>query len=81
MSTDPLDLLVHDEAAGLTVVRDGDVAIITYDQPESPVNTLNSRLGAAFTQLFIRLETDASLVGAVLLSGKADSWVAGADIA
>ena len=75
------ELLLQDEGAGLTVVRDGDVAVITYDQPDSPVNTLNSRLGAAFTQLFARLETDASLVGAVLLSGKTDSWVAGADIA
>lgn len=65
---------------GLSVSIEGGVAIIVYDQVNSPVNTLNSRLGPEFEQLFSRIASDHTITSAVLLSGKTDSWIAGADI-
>ena len=73
-------LLMEDVVTGVSLsVHDG-VATIRYDQPHSPVNTLNTRVGPVFEQIFARIEQDASIVGAVLVSGKADTWIAGADI-
>ncbi len=73
-------VLLEDIATGLSLsVHDG-VATVRYDQPDSPVNTLNTRVGPVFEQIFARIEQDASIVGAVLVSGKPDSWIAGADI-
>jgi 3-hydroxyacyl-CoA dehydrogenase / enoyl-CoA hydratase / 3-hydroxybutyryl-CoA epimerase len=67
-------------AVGLGLTVEQGVAIITYDQPASPVNTLNTRVAPAFEQLFSRIEADDSIAGAVLVSGKTDTWIAGADI-
>ena len=81
MTTSPEAVRVLDDAAtGITLsVLDG-VAIVRYDQPDSAVNTLNTRMGSVFERLFTRIEQDPSIVGAVLVSGKPDSWIAGADI-
>ena len=81
MTTSPEAGRVMDDAAtGITLsVLDG-VAIVRYDQPDSAVNTLNTRIGPVFERLFTRIEQDPSIVGAVLVSGKPDSWIAGADI-
>ncbi len=81
MTTSPEAVRVMDDAAtGITLsVLDG-VAIVRYDQPDSAVNTLNTRMGSVFERLFTRIEQDPSIVGAVLASGKPDSWIAGADI-
>lgn len=81
MTTSPEAGRVMDDAAtGITLsVLDG-VAIVRYDQPDSAVNTLNTRMGPVFERLFTRIEQDPSIVGAVLVSGKPDSWIAGADI-
>ena len=81
MTTSPEAVRVMDDAAtGITLsVLDG-VAIVRYDQPDSAVNTLNTRMGSVFERLFTRIEQDPSIVGAVLVSGKPDSWIAGADI-
>ena len=74
------DLLMEDAVTGVSLsVHDG-VATIRYDQPHSPVNTLNTRVGPVFEQIFARIEQDASIVGAMLVSGKPDTWIAGADI-
>ena len=73
-------VLMEDAANGISLsVRDG-VATVRYDQPDSPVNTLNTRVGPVFEQVFARIEQDATIVGAMLISGKTDSWIAGADI-
>ncbi|AMW05752.1 fatty acid oxidation complex subunit alpha FadJ [Gemmatimonas phototrophica] len=75
-----MHVLFEDAETGLVLsVQDG-VALISYDQPQSPVNTLNSRIGPVFEQCFARIERDPTIVGAVLVSGKPDSWIAGADI-
>ncbi len=56
------------------------IAVITLDLPGSPVNKFNRGLKDEFVALFDRLERDLNVRAAVLLSGKKDSWIAGADI-
>jgi 3-hydroxyacyl-CoA dehydrogenase/enoyl-CoA hydratase/3-hydroxybutyryl-CoA epimerase len=65
-------------ALSLEVV-DG-VALATFDLPDSPVNVLGAPAATAFAQLLDRVERDASINSCVLLSGKEDGWIAGADI-
>ena len=72
--------VIADAETGLTLTIVQGVAIVTYNQPSSPVNTLNSRVAPVFDRLFTRIEQDASIAGAVLVSGKSDPWIAGADI-
>ena len=62
-----------------TEVQDG-VAVITIDLPNEPVNKFNRQVKEEFVALFDRLERDLNIRAAVLLSGKKDSWIAGADI-
>ncbi|HEY3257912.1 MAG TPA: 3-hydroxyacyl-CoA dehydrogenase NAD-binding domain-containing protein, partial [Gemmatimonadaceae bacterium] len=56
------------------------VAVITIDLPNETVNKLNRAVKDEFVALFDRLEHDLNVHAAVLLSGKKDSWIAGADI-
>jgi 3-hydroxyacyl-CoA dehydrogenase/enoyl-CoA hydratase/3-hydroxybutyryl-CoA epimerase len=60
-------------------VSDG-VAVITFDLPEEPVNKLGRAVKDEFVALVTRLERDTSVYSAVLISGKPDIWIAGADI-
>ena len=62
-----------------TEIDDG-VAILTFDLPNESVNKFNRQVKDEMLALFDRLEKDASVKAAVLLSGKKDIWVAGADI-
>jgi len=62
-----------------TEVVDG-VAVITIDLSNEPVNKFNRAVKEEFVALFDRLERDLNIRAAVLLSGKKDSWIAGADI-
>ena len=68
---------VHD-ALTLEIV-DG-VAVVTFDLADSPVNVLGAAAARAFGAVLDRLERDPTIRAAVLLSGKPDSWIAGADI-
>jgi len=60
-------------------VRD-DIAVVTFDLPDASVNTFTRAAREEFTALLERLERDASLHAAVLLSGKPEVWIAGADV-
>jgi 3-hydroxyacyl-CoA dehydrogenase/enoyl-CoA hydratase/3-hydroxybutyryl-CoA epimerase len=62
-----------------TEIDDG-VAILTFDMPNESVNKFNRQVKDELIALFDRLEKDPSVKAAVLLSGKKDIWVAGADI-
>ncbi|MDP9177724.1 MAG: fatty acid oxidation complex subunit alpha FadJ [Gemmatimonadota bacterium] len=62
-----------------TEIQDG-VAVITIDLPNEPVNKFNRAVKDEFVALFDRLERDLNIHAAVLLSGKRDSFIAGADI-
>jgi 3-hydroxyacyl-CoA dehydrogenase / enoyl-CoA hydratase / 3-hydroxybutyryl-CoA epimerase len=62
-----------------TEIVDG-VAIVTLDTPGEKVNKLNEALIEEFSALLDRLESDDSLQGALLVSGKEENFIAGADI-
>jgi 3-hydroxyacyl-CoA dehydrogenase/enoyl-CoA hydratase/3-hydroxybutyryl-CoA epimerase len=56
------------------------IAIVTIDLPDEPVNKVTAGLRAEFGELFGRIESDTMVKGIVLVSGKPDTWIAGADI-
>jgi 3-hydroxyacyl-CoA dehydrogenase/enoyl-CoA hydratase/3-hydroxybutyryl-CoA epimerase len=58
----------------------GDVLVVTIDQPNEPVNTLSTALAAEFEEIFVRVTGDLLIKGLVLISGKPDVFIAGADI-
>jgi 3-hydroxyacyl-CoA dehydrogenase / enoyl-CoA hydratase / 3-hydroxybutyryl-CoA epimerase len=60
-------------------VEDG-VAVVTFDLPNSPVNTLSPETGEAFGALLTRAEQDPAVQAVVLISGKKDHFIAGAKI-
>jgi 3-hydroxyacyl-CoA dehydrogenase/enoyl-CoA hydratase/3-hydroxybutyryl-CoA epimerase len=62
-----------------TVIEDG-IAVVTFDLTGEPVNKLSDAVKVEFEALLIRLRDDAAIRAAVLISGKSDSFIAGADI-
>ncbi len=56
------------------------IALVTFDLPGEPVNKLSNAVKVEFEALLIRLRDDADIKGVVLISGKPDSFIAGADI-
>jgi 3-hydroxyacyl-CoA dehydrogenase/enoyl-CoA hydratase/3-hydroxybutyryl-CoA epimerase len=60
-------------------VEDG-VAIVTLDVPGKPVNTISAAVKAEFRSTFDGLARDASIKAVAFFSGKADNFIAGADI-
>ena len=60
-------------------VHDG-VAVITFDLPGEAVNKFSQAVKDEFGALFEALAHNASVRAAVLVSGKADTFIAGADI-
>lgn len=56
------------------------VAVISLDTPGEKVNKLNEQLIDEFSDILDRLETDDSLEGVLLISGKENNFIAGADI-
>jgi 3-hydroxyacyl-CoA dehydrogenase/enoyl-CoA hydratase/3-hydroxybutyryl-CoA epimerase len=66
-------------ALTLTMV-DGGIAVITFDLPNEPVNKFSASVIAEFDTILTQVEKDSSIKAAVLISGKADNFIAGADI-
>ena len=64
----------------LTSALAGDVLVVTIDQPNEPVNTLSPALAAEFEEIFVRVTGDLLIKGVVIISGKPDAFIAGADI-
>ena len=60
-------------------VSDG-IAIVTFDLPNESVNKLSRAVKDEFVALVSSLERDTTVHAAVLISGKPDVWIAGADI-
>ena len=73
-------VLLYDAAVGLTLDLQDGVGTITYDQPDSPINTLSSHVAPTFERIFDIVERDTRISAVVLISGKRDTWIAGADI-
>lgn len=57
-----------------------DVAIVILDTPGEKVNKLNEKLIDEFSDFLDKLESDDNLEGALLISGKENNFIAGADI-
>ncbi|MGH7653708.1 MAG: fatty acid oxidation complex subunit alpha FadJ [Gemmatimonadaceae bacterium] len=67
-------------AAALTVdVHDG-IAVVTIDLPGEPVNKFSGAVIAEFDELMTQIDTNAAVKAMVLISGKPDGFIAGADI-
>ncbi|CAD5121987.1 DgyrCDS10440 [Dimorphilus gyrociliatus] len=60
-------------------VEDG-VAVITFDTPNSKVNTLSFENSEEFKQILEKFKNDNTAKAGVLISGKPDCFIAGADI-
>jgi len=60
-------------------VEDG-IATVTFDSPGESVNIISRSVKNEFIALFQQLEADTSIRAAVLISGKPDTFIAGADI-
>ena len=58
----------------------GGVAVITFDDPGESVNTLCPESGAEFARLVERANQDGAVKALVFISGKKDSFIAGAKI-
>ncbi len=68
-------------ANSFTLVRqENGIAHLVMDVLGDAMNTLKAEFAEQISQVLIDIKTDTSIKGLVLLSGKADSFVAGADI-
>jgi len=64
----------------LSMDVDDDILVVTIDAPGAAVNTLSPALAAEFEDVFRRAQDDALIKGVVLISGKSENFIAGADI-
>ncbi|KAL0101610.1 hypothetical protein PUN28_019028 [Cardiocondyla obscurior] len=58
----------------------GDVAVITIDSPNVKINTLNKELMGEIEGVLNEIESNPLVNSAVLISGKPDNFIVGADI-
>ncbi len=64
----------------ITIRKNQGVSIIVIDDPDSKLNTITEQLGDELDAALTRIEGDASCAGVVLISGKPDSFIVGANI-
>lgn len=58
----------------------GKVAVVRIDDPNSKVNTLSTTVSRETTEVMEELSNNADVASIVLISGKSDCFIAGADI-
>ena len=63
-----------------STTNENGIAVVTFDQPGAPVNTLSRAVSEEFGALLDRLSADGTVRAIVLISGKPDVFIAGADI-
>ncbi|HXC26051.1 MAG TPA: fatty acid oxidation complex subunit alpha FadJ [Gemmatimonadaceae bacterium] len=78
--TEMTETLVGASPFAMSVEMHSGVAVVTLDLPGEPVNKIGRGLKDEFVALFDRLERDRNVIGAVIISGKPDTFIAGADI-
>lgn len=66
--------------SALRVEMDGQVAVVTFDVPGEPVNTFSRQVREEFAAVFDQLDANHSVAAAIVVSGKPDHFIAGADI-
>ncbi|MGH7635155.1 MAG: enoyl-CoA hydratase-related protein, partial [Gemmatimonadaceae bacterium] len=64
----------------LSAEVDNGIAIVTLDVPGASVNTLSRAVVEEFSDLFDRVDKDLGIRALVLMSGKPEGFIAGADI-
>jgi 3-hydroxyacyl-CoA dehydrogenase/enoyl-CoA hydratase/3-hydroxybutyryl-CoA epimerase len=64
----------------LTITQHGGTAVLTLDLPGEPVNKLSAQVKTEFEAAFARLKSDPAVQAVVVISGKADNFIAGADL-
>ncbi len=62
------------------VEKRGDIAVLRFDVPGEKMNTLSKASTEALRAAFALVEEDPSVRAAVLISGKPDNFIAGADV-
>lgn len=60
--------------------REDGIAVLTMDVPGETMNTLRAEFGPEIRDILAEITSDSQIKGLVLVSGKKDSFVAGADI-
>jgi len=61
--------------------KDADAVVtLTFDQPDSPVNTMNAQWQAAFAEAVARIEAGREAIAGVILASAKPSFFAGADL-
>ncbi|MGB0832894.1 MAG: fatty acid oxidation complex subunit alpha FadJ [Psychrobium sp.] len=63
-----------------TTINDDNIAIISMDVAGEKMNTLRAEFGEQMTTVLDELEANSALKGVVVISGKPDNFIAGADI-
>jgi len=66
--------------AALTLELQDGIAIVTIDLPNEPVNKFSAAVIAEFDAMLTQIEGNRAVKAAVLISGKPDVFIAGADI-
>ena len=61
-------------------VREDGIAIITMDVPGDTMNTLKAEFGDDFAKVMGEINHNRDIQGVVVISGKKDSFIAGADV-
>lgn len=61
-------------------IRDDKIAIITIDLPGESMNTLRAEFAEQINRLLDEIKLNSQISGIVIISGKEDNFVAGADI-
>jgi 3-hydroxyacyl-CoA dehydrogenase / enoyl-CoA hydratase / 3-hydroxybutyryl-CoA epimerase len=61
-------------------VRPDGVGVVTYDVPGEAVNTLKPTFAGDLERIMGQIASNPLIKAAILVSGKADTWIAGADI-
>lgn len=63
----------------LSIEEQDNILVVTLDQPDEKVNKLDEQLIREFKELLPKID-DPSIKGMVLISGKDDNFIAGADV-
>lgn len=58
----------------------GDVGVVKFDSPGSKVNTLSMEVMSEFKEVFATVASDSAVSSVVIISGKPECFIAGADI-
>lgn len=66
--------------SAFSTANENGIAVVTFDLPGDSVNKLSTAVSAEFGALLERLRGDGTVRGVVLISGKPDVFIAGADI-